>query len=267
MSILDRFRLDDRVAVTTGGSRGLGRAMAGALAEAEARVVVVSRDLQRVRAVAAELQTMCGQECRGYRCDVRDPDQVRALVAQVTAAFGQIDVLVINAGGPPPGNFLDLQPTDWEAAIQLSIMSAVRLCYEVVPHMVKRESGSIVATQSYSVKQPIKHLVLSNSLRMAVIGLMKSLANELGPSGIRVNSINPAWTWTSRVERLMTDRAQRNDTSIEQETARVSKEVPLGRMGTEAEFGRTIAWLASPAAAFIHGHALMFDGGAVKTAL
>jgi 3-oxoacyl-[acyl-carrier protein] reductase len=102
---------------------------------------------------------------------------------------------------------------------------------------------------------------------MAVIGLIKSLANELGPSGIRVNSINPAWTWTSRVESLMRDRAERNKTSVEQEAARVTQDVPLGRMGTETEFGRTIAWLASPAASFIHGHALMFDGGAVKTAL
>jgi 3-oxoacyl-[acyl-carrier protein] reductase len=133
--------------------------------------------------------------------------------------------------------------------------------------MLEQGSGSIVATESYSVKQPIDSLILSNSLRLAVIGLMKSLANELGPKGIRVNSINPAWTWTERVEQLMKDRAQRGGTTVEEQAGRISVEVPLGRMGSVEEYGRTIAWLASPAASFIHGHALMFDGGAVKTPL
>jgi 3-oxoacyl-[acyl-carrier protein] reductase len=147
------------------------------------------------------------------------------------------------------------------------LMSAVHLCYAVVPHMLDRGSGSIVTTQSYSVKQPIDNLILSNSIRMAVIGLMKSLANELGPKGIRVNSINPAWTWTERVDEIMSDRAQRSGKSVEEESSAVTSGVPLGRMGTVDEFGRTIAWLASPAASFIHGHALMFDGGATKASL
>jgi 3-oxoacyl-[acyl-carrier protein] reductase len=146
-------------------------------------------------------------------------------------------------------------------------MSAVRLCYAVVPHMLARGSGSIVTTQSYSVKQPIDNLILSNSLRMAVIGLMKSLANELGPKGIRVNSINPAWTWTERVDQLMHDRAARAGTTAKQEASKITVAVPLGRMGTVEEFGQAIAWLASPAASFVHGHALMFDGGATKASL
>jgi 3-oxoacyl-[acyl-carrier protein] reductase len=146
-------------------------------------------------------------------------------------------------------------------------MSAVRLCYAVVPHMLGQGGGSILATQSYSVKQPIDNLILSNSIRLAVIGMVKSLANELGPKGIRVNSINPAWTWTERVEQLMADRAMRNQSDIEAEAAKVTEAVPLGRMGTVKEFAQAAVWLASPAAAFIHGHALMFDGGAVKTAI
>ena len=156
---------------------------------------------------------------------------------------------------------MDLTPKDWEAGIQTTIMSCIYLCYAVLPYMVERGSGSVVTTQSYSVKQPIARLITSNSLRMAVIGLMKSLASERGPKGIRVNSINPAWTWTGRVEQLMKDRADANDTTIEQETAKVGQVLPLGRMGTLEEFGQSIAWLASPAASFVHGHALMFDGG------
>jgi len=133
--------------------------------------------------------------------------------------------------------------------------------------MLERGEGSIVTTQSVSIKQPIDNLILSNSLRLAVIGLFKSLANELGPKGIRVNSLNPAWTWTERVEQLMTDRASRSGASIEDEAAQISAAIPLKRMGTVDEFGKTVAWLASPAASFIHGQAIMFDGGMAKSAL
>ncbi|MGD2058638.1 MAG: SDR family oxidoreductase, partial [Anaerolineales bacterium] len=191
-------------------------------------------------------------------------EDINRYVDQAVQELGGVDILIINAGGPPPGAFLDLTPADWRAAVDLTLMSAVHLCYEVVPNMVEAGAGSIVTTQSYSVKHPIDNLILSNSLRMAVIGMMKSMANELGKKGIRINSINPAWTWTERVEQLMKDRADRNGTTPEQEAGRVTEVVPLGRMGTVEEFGRSIAWLASPAASFIHGHALMFDGGATR---
>jgi 3-oxoacyl-[acyl-carrier protein] reductase len=258
------LELQGHVALVTAASRGLGKAAASALAQEGAKVAICARS-DELQTAAQDIASESGSEVLPIQTDLTKPDQVKSLVDETLTRFGQIDILIINAGGPPPGNFLDLQPSDWEDAIQLTILSAVRLCYAVVPHMLERNSGSIVAVQSYTVKQPLDQLILSNSLRMAIIGMMKSLANELGTSGIRVNSINPAWTWTSRVESLMMDRAQRNNTSIEDETARVAKDIPLGRMGTEEEFGRTIAWLASPAAAFIHGHALMFDGGAVNT--
>ncbi len=181
--------------------------------------------------------------------------------------LGGIDILILNAAGPKPGAFLDLDPEDWQEAVDLTLMSCVHGCYAAIPIMQAQGSGSIIATQSYSVKQPIPNLVLSNAVRMAVIGLMKSLAIELGPQGIRVNSINPAWTRTERVGQLMQDRSSRSGRSVAEEEALITSSIPLGRMGTVEEFGRTIAWLASPAAAFIHGHALMFDGGAVSTPL
>jgi 3-oxoacyl-[acyl-carrier protein] reductase len=244
----------------------LGKAAALALAREGARVAINSRSKQ-LEKTAKELTKETGSEILPIRADLSQPAEIKALVKRTLDHFGQIDLLVINAGGPPPGDFLSLKPEDWQKAIDLTLMSAVRLCYAVVPHMVERGSGSIVATQSYSVKQPIENLILSNSIRLAVIGLIKSLANELGPKGIRVNSINPAWTMTDRVEQLMADRAQRNKSSIEEEASKVYADVPLGRMGTVEEYGRAIAWLASPAASFIHGHALMFDGGATKTVL
>lgn len=258
--------LKNQVAFVTAASKGLGKAAALEFARAGAHVVMCARS-EALDAAAEQIRAETGAQVLALKGDVTRQADVDRMVQAALERFGQIDILIANAGGPPSGNFLDLTPADWEAACNLTLMSAVRLCYAIVPHMLARGSGSIVAIQSYSVKQPIDNLILSNSLRMAVIGLMKSLANELGPKGIRVNSINPAWTWTERVEQLMSDRARRAGTTVEEEAAKVTAAVPLGRMGTVAEFGKTIAWLASPAASFIHGHALMFDGGAVKSSL
>lgn len=260
------LQLKGKVALVTAASRGLGKATALEFAREGAQVAMSARSEQVERA-AQEIANATGARVYPVQADLTQPADIDSLVAATLEKFGHIDILFINAGGPKPGGFLSLKPEDWETAVQLTLMSTVRLCYAVLPHMLEQGEGSILTTQSYSVKQPIDNLTLSNSLRLAVIGLMKSLANELGPKGIRVNSINPAWTWTERVEQLMDDRASRAGTSAEEEAGKIIQEIPLGRMGTVEEFAQAAVWLASPAASFIHGHALMFDGGIVKTAL
>jgi 3-oxoacyl-[acyl-carrier protein] reductase len=260
------LQLKNKVALVTASSKGLGKASALELAR-EGAMLVMSARSELVEKAAEEIRVETGAEVLTVRGDVSSQEDIDRMVKAALENFGQIDILIASCGGPKPGGFLDLTPEDWESASHLTLMSVVRLCYGVVPYMIERGSGSIVAIQSYSVKQPIDGLILSNSLRLGVIGLLKSLANELGPKGIRVNSLNPAWTWTERVEQLMNDRANRTGTSVEEQSASITKAVPLGRMGTVEEFGKTVAWLASPAASFIHGSALMFDGGAVKAAL
>lgn len=260
------LQLKDKVALVTAASKGLGKASATELAREGARIVMCARS-DVLASAAAEIREETGAQVKSVTADVSVQADVERLVQAALDAYGQIDILVINAGGPPPGKFLDLTPQDWADAAQLTLMSAVNLCYAVVPHMLERESGSIVAIESISVKQPVDNLILSNAIRMAVIGMLKSMANELGAKGIRINSINPTFTWTERVEQLLTNRANLNATDIEQEAAKVAATIPLGRMGKVEEFGRAVAWLASPAASFIHGHALMFDGGATKTPL
>jgi 3-oxoacyl-[acyl-carrier protein] reductase len=258
--------LKDKAVLVTAASRGLGKAAALEFAREGARVAICSRSDQ-INAAASDIQRQTGAEVLGIRADLTIAEDIEALAEVALARLGQIDILVVNAGGPPPGGFLGLRPEDWEKAYRLTVMSAVRLCYAIIPHMLERGSGSIVATQSYSVKQPIENLVLSNSLRMAVIGLMKSLALELGPKGIRVNTINPGWTSTERVAELLADRARRSRGTPEEEVAKIARDIPLHRMGDVEEYGRAIAWLASPAASYIHGHALFIDGGITKTAL
>jgi 3-oxoacyl-[acyl-carrier protein] reductase len=260
------LQLSNSVALVTAASRGLGKAAARALAR-EGASVIMNSHTSEIQAAAAEIRAETNAEVMAFQGNVIDEDDIHRMVKAGTDHFGKIDILIANAGGPAPGGFLALKPADWEAAFQLTMMSVVRLCYAVLPGMMERGAGSIVATQSFTVKQPMDNLVLSNSLRMAVVGLMKSLADEVGPKGIRVNTLNPGWTQTERVDQLISNRAKTNGTTFDEELAKTTSAIPLKRMGTVEEYGRAIAWLASPAASYIHGHALLFDGGITRASL
>lgn len=271
--------LQNKVALVTAASRGLGAAVARRLAQEGARVAICARDRARLAATVESLRAETGIEVLGIGADVRVQAEVEMLVAQTVEAFGRLDILIVNAGGPPAGTFASLQLQDWEKAAQLTLMSAVNLCYAALPHMQQPAEGhphtveghpharSIVFITSVSVKQPVDNLILSNSLRMAVIGLMKSLAQELGPLGIRVNAVAPGWTLTERVTELLTARAKANGTTPEHEAARIVADTPLRRMGTPEEFANVVAFLASPAASYITGVTLPIDGGAIKATL
>ena len=258
--------LKDQVVLVTGASRGLGHAAAEAFAAEGARLALCSHSAE-IETAADAIRRKYDRPVLAVQADMSRREDIDRYVAAAQEAYGRMDILIINAGGPKPGGFFDMLPVDWEAAIQLTLMSAVHLCYAVVPHMLSQRSGSIVASESYSVKQPIDNLVLSNSIRLAVVGLMKSLAGELGPKGIRVNSIHPGWTSTERVVHLFEDAARRAGTTPQEEADKTVASVPLRRMATVEEYGRTVTWLASPAASFIHGHALFMEGGIVKAAL
>ncbi len=254
--------LKEKVALVTASSAGLGRAVAVRLAQEGARVALCARNPDRLERTAAEIGRLSSPEAvLAYPADLTVPAQIAGLAEATLERFGRIDVLVINSGGPPPGPFLGLTPDVWEAAIRLTMLSAVRLCYAVVPVMKAQGSGSILAMTSVSVKQPLPNMVLSNSLRLSVIGLVKTLADELAPDGIRVNAICPGWTRTDRVEELLRDRAARNGTTPEEEAARVTAAIPLGRMATPEEFAAAAAFLVSPAASYITGVSLLVDGG------
>lgn len=260
------LQLDDKVALVTAASRGLGRAAALELAREGAQVALCARGDDALETAEA-IREATGADVLGLRADITRQADIDALVQAVLERFGRIDILIVNSGGPQYGGFLSLTPEDWQQAVDLTLMSAVRLCYAVVPHMVERGTGSIVANESVSVKQPIDNLILSNAVRLAVIGLMKSLANELGPKGIRVNTINPGSVRTGRLDRLMESRAASQGIPVEEVLAQTAAEVPLRRVGTVEEYGRAIAWLASPAASYIHGQAIMFDGGISQSPL
>jgi 3-oxoacyl-[acyl-carrier protein] reductase len=259
--------LKGKVAIVTAASRGLGAATAMAFAREGARVAACARNRTRLMETCHGIADETGAEVLAVTADVSKPADIEGLVSSTVDRFGQLDILVTNAGGPPTGNFSDLDQADWEQAVQLTLMSAVRLCYAAVPVMRRGGGGSILAITSLSVKQPLDNLILSNSLRLGVIGLVKSLSNELGADGIRVNAICPGWTRTARVDELLQARSAKSGFTEEEEATRITADIPLGRMGDPEEFARAAVFLASPAASYITGVSLLVDGGQYKGAM
>lgn len=258
------LQLKDKIALVTGSSRGLGYATAHLLAQEGAKVAINSRSANELAAAGRRIADETGGEVAAFAGDVAQPEIPNQLIEQVISRFGRLDILVANAGGPPPGTFESFNDQDWQHAIDLSFMSQVRLIRAALPYLKQATTASVLTITSYSVKQPIPNLVLSNSIRAATIGLTKTLALELGPAGIRFNSILPAWTNTDRVQNLMQARAQAKGTTVEEEIRKQAIDSPLGRMAEPEEFARAAVFLVSPAASYITGVMLPVDGGMYK---
>jgi 3-oxoacyl-[acyl-carrier protein] reductase len=255
------LKLKGKRALVTGSSRGLGHATALALAREGCNVAVNGRDTEKIEGVAEKMGKETGSRVIGLAGDVSLPEMPEKLIKQTADAFDGLDILVTNAGGPPPGSIDSLDEAAWQKGIDLCLMLHVRLIKAALPFLRKSDSASVLTITSISVKQPISNLLLSNSIRSATIGLTKSLALELGREGIRFNSILPGWTDTERVTELMTARAEANKSTLEEETRKQSELSPLGRMGTPEEFANAAAFLVSPAASYITGVMLNVDGG------
>ncbi len=261
------LQLTGKRALITGASQGLGYAAAHLLAAEGCAVAINSRDPQKIRAAAETITAETGAPAHALPANLADPAAITQLVADAAAALGGLDLLVTNAGGPPSGPFEALDDAAWQSAIDLSLMAHVRLIRAALPHLRQSPAASILTITSYSVKQPIPNLMLSNSIRLATIGLTKTLSQELGPEGIRVNSILPGWTETERVHELMAARAARSGETPAEQLARQARESALGRMATPEEFARAAVFLLSPAASYITGVMLPVDGGIVKGTL
>jgi 3-oxoacyl-[acyl-carrier protein] reductase len=241
-------------------SKGLGRASAEALARDGVRVAICARGEDALAAAAAGMRAS-GGEVLPIVADLRRADEVSRVIETTVSAFGGLDILVTNTGGPPSGPFMAMGEQAWTDAIDSLLLSVVRLCRGAVPHMQARGGGRIINITSISVKQPIEGLVLSNSLRAAVTGLAKTLSVELAPHNILVNCVAPGYTRTDRVVELSAAIAARDGITPEQAERRIIDQIPLGRMGTPEEFGEVVRFLASPAASFVTGVTIPVDGG------
>lgn len=255
--------LKGKKALVFAASRGLGEASAQALAAAGAAVAIASRSEQSIEAAAARIRNnVPGAEVHAYVCDVLDAAAIDTTVAAAAAAMGGLDAVVCNAGGPPAKPFTDLTDADWQQAFELNLLSTVRIVRAALPHL--RPGAAILTITSGAVKEPVQGLILSNSIRSGVLGLVKTLATELGPRGIRVVNVAPGRIATDRVQELDEGIAAREGLTAAAVRQRFEAGIPLGRYGEPAEFGNVVCFLASPAAAYITGTTVLVDGGLVR---
>ncbi len=257
--------LKDRVALVTGASQGLGFASARALAHEGAHVVIASRSRENLERAAAIMESDTGRKPFILQADLKRADNIRGLVAQTAKEFGGLHVVVNNTGGPPAGDFADIDDTEWAEAFRLTALSSIRLVREAIPHMKEAGWGRIVNIQSRSVKEPIDGLITSNVIRPAVIGLAKSLSREVGPHGITINNVLPGYIRTERLSELAAARAEKSGQSVDAVFKAWGDENPLGRIGEPREVGALVAFLASDQAAFINGVSILVDGGGTRS--
>jgi 3-oxoacyl-[acyl-carrier protein] reductase len=258
------YGLKKRVAIVAASSQGIGRATAEAFAAEGCRVAMCARNAQTLRAAADALRKQYSVEVLDQALDVTDADAVHRFVEAVAAKFGSVDICVTNAGGPPAKGFLAASIEEWRRAVDANFLSTVYFAREVIPHMQRKRWGRIVTITSITTKQPVPDLVLSNAVRAAVVGLVKSLANEFGKDGILVNNVAPGYTATDRLKELAKTRSSVLGKSEKEIFDGWAGDAPLKRLGEPREVADAIVWLASERASYITGQTILVDGGLYK---
>ncbi len=256
--------LKNRVAIVAASSRGLGKAVAEALAREGAKLALCARTEQALNTAAEEIRKESGAEVLARAVDVTDYQQVRSFVEETVKRFSRVDICVTNAGGPPAKPFADTTVEDWQAGVNLNLMSTLYFAREVLPLMQKQKWGRLITITSAAVKQPIDNLVLSNSVRSAVSGLVKSLANEYAKYNVLVNNVCPGYTLTARLDELAGKLAKTEGVDPAKIRERWASQVPLGRLGKPEEFASLVVFLASERASYITGTTIAVDGGFIK---
>lgn len=258
------LQLDQRVALITGASKGLGYATALQLSREGALVAICSREQANISAAADAIQAETRRPVLPLVADISKASDTSRIIERVVEEYGGLDVLVTNTSGPEPGPFEAITDEMWQASVDQMLMSVIRLIKTALPHLRLSPTPSVLTITSISVKQPIGELVLSNSIRLAVIGLTKTLALELGGERIRFNSILPGWTDTEHAQELLEKRARRYNTTLEVEYTKQAQTSPFGRLATPQEFANVAAFLVSPAASYLSGVMLPVDGASFK---
>lgn len=253
--------IKNKIALVTASTRGLGRGCAEQLAAQGCCVAICSRNPAEAEQAAQKMAAEFNTTVKGYAADMGDPEQITRLVASVQADLGHPDILVTNAGGPPPGTFATTPLEDYEKGINLNLMSAVRLIHALTPAMVEKGWGRIIAVTSISVKQPIGTLLLSNTARAGLTGFLKTVSTELASKGITVNAILPGIHRTSRVDQLAGHRAEQENREKEDVINEMVNDIPTRIMGDPSDFGATAAFLAGVQARYITGQSILIDGG------
>ena len=256
--------LQDKVALVAASSRGLGRACAHTLSVEGAKVAICARTNKSLRAAADEIASETGNQVLAIVADLTSARDCKRVVQETVEFFGGLHVLVTNNGGPPTGYFFDFDDNDWYRAIELTLLSAIRLIRAAVPHMREEDWGRIINITSVSVKEPLDNLVFSNSLRPGVVGMARTLANQLAADGITINNVLPGYILTDRVIELAEKQAKARGKTPDEILAGFAAPVPVGRVGKPEELAAVVAFLASQQAAYVNGASILVDGGRYK---
>ncbi len=257
------LELKNRVALVAASSKGLGKAVAWELAKEGAKLVICSRNKALLEKTADDIFLGTGVSVFPLAVDLAEPDQINWMINETMDLFGKVDILVTNSGGPAPGGFEEIDENEWAHAIQLTLMSAIRLIKAVLPGMKKQKWGRIINIASVSAKQSIDRLILSNVLRPGVVGLTKSLSQDLAQHNILVNAVCPGFIKTDRVMQLFENKSKNSDKSVNDLLQEKSAQIPLKRIGQPEELAHLIAFLASEKASYITGTSIQVDGGFV----
>ena len=259
--------LRGKVALVAAASRGLGRAIAFELAKEGTQLILCARGADDLEAARNDIATRTGVDVHAVAADVSEQKQLERVAAEAMSKFGKVDILVTNAGGPPAGVFESHSWDAWERAVNLTLRSAVELTRAVLPGMRARKWGRIIHVTSIAAKQPVDNLILSNSIRAAVTGFARTLANEVATDGVTVNNILPGYTRTERVEQLAESTAKKEGLTPRDIVGRFEKEIPMRRLGEPEEFAALAAFLASSRASYITGQSIAVDGGWIRALL
>ncbi|MBM7601894.1 3-oxoacyl-[acyl-carrier protein] reductase [Virgibacillus halotolerans] len=260
------LQLKGKSVIVTAASKGLGKAVAMAFAHEGAHVLIGSRNEATLQSAVTDIKQETGNEQVDYVvCDMKNPKDISGLVEKAVSWNGTVDVLINNAGGPPAGKFMDMGDDDWYHAFELNLLSFIRATRAVVPHMKKQQKGHIVNLASSSIKQTLNNLVLSNTMRPGIVGLAKSLSQELGGDNILINTVGPGTIETDRIAELNQVQAEQQGTTVEAIKWDAQQLVPMKRYGKPEEFAKAILFLASGANTYITGQSLIVDGGLVKS--
>jgi 3-oxoacyl-[acyl-carrier protein] reductase len=259
--------LDGKAAFVGGASKGIGKAVALGLAREGCRVAICARTREPLETAAADIRTETGREALPVVCDMANAGDISRAVAQAADAFGGLDVVVNNAGGPPTGTFDTLDERYWQHALDQNLLSAVRTIREALPHLRRSGAGRIINITSVAVKQPIDGLMLSNATRVGVVAMAKTLSRELGPEGITVNNVCPGNIATERLISLIEERAKRQGVGLEDAVQVEEGRVPMGYLGDPEDVANLVVFLASAKARYITGTTTQVDGGSTTALL
>jgi 3-oxoacyl-[acyl-carrier protein] reductase len=259
--------LKNRIALVAGSSTGLGEAIARGLAAEGASLILCARDGEQLEKVAGEIRKAHATQAVAVAADLATAAGIESVLSGALARFGHVDILVNNTGGPPAGKFEEITPDLWQRAVELLLFSAVNLTRGVLPEMKKRRWGRILNITSIAVKQPVEDLILSNSIRAAVTGFARTLANEVAPFGVTVNNVLPGYTRTRRLNYLAEKAAAEKGISPADVFGKWQAEIPMGRLAEPRELADMVTFLASERASYVTGTSITVDGGWVRSLL